>query len=210
MIQKLSFALPFFTSMYVEEEKNLRIPGCCLVLNVDERGKRPIQINKIPLYPLRSAIVWGAEMEIPGRAFIITNFGSYSVCDEGNASQVKSVWKSLWDYSHLERNRNIPYYKSERAFVGGHIGMNFCLAEAGAPSSIHRAHETDFDEVHLQVCGSGKIQLFSANDPATIYQEFPLTEGQVNDRIWDEKGNYPWHRYQSMTRSVFVVVEIDR
>lgn len=210
MIQKLALAEPFFSVDYVEKEAHYPMEGCGLVLNLAGAGGQPVTVGAYFLQPLRSAVFQNTEISVPGRALVIHRYGSFSVDSEENAEQVKRVWTSLWDLTHWERNRNVPYYKSTRAVVGGNIGMNFCFAEANAPSGIHREHPTDFDEVHLQVCGSGCVQLLRENDPSTMYQELPLCAGTVNDPIWNEQGIYPWHRYYSKERSIFVVIEIER
>ncbi len=210
MIQKLDFAEPFFQAEYVEAEPAYPVRERCLILNLAGRSEPPVRIGTFLLESFCSAVVTGANLEIPGQALVIRNFGSFSVEDGRTAKRMKQTWKSLWEYSRQERNRNVPYYKSPRAVVGGRIGMNFCLAEADAPSAIHREHGEDFDEIHLQVCGTGRVQIFQDSDPGTLCGELPLCPGTANGRIWDERGEYPWHRYHSCSRSVFVVIEKNR
>lgn len=210
MIQKLDFAEPFFQVEYVEQEENYWAKGRCLIFNLAGQEEEPVRIETFPLESFCSAVVCDVALEIQGRALVIQNFGDFTVETDAAAKQLKQSWKSLWEYSHLERNRNVPYYKSPRMVVGGDTGMNFCFAEANAPSALHREHGEDFDEVHLQVCGSGRVQIFRDEDAGTLYQEFPLSPGNVNGKIWNKKGEYPWHRYHSTTRSVFVVIEKTR
>ena len=207
MIQKLDFAKPFFDVDYVEHEASYSIDAPALVLNMGRSEEEFVGIRPVPLKPLRSTIVTKGDLEVEGRALIIHNYQRKFRIEDPEAEEIKKVWKSLWEYSHLERNRGVLYYKSPRVVVGGDTGMNFCLAEAGIPSAIHREHGEDFDEVHLQVWGSGRVQLLYEEDPESVYQEFPLAPGNVNDPVWDSEGIYPWHRYYSESRCIFVVVE---
>lgn len=210
MIQRLNFAEPFFRAEYVEAEPSYPVSEPCLILNLAGRSEPAVRIGDFLLESFDSAVIGSGSLAIPGQALVIRGFNPSLAEDDRTAEQMKKNWKSLWEYSHLERNRDIPYYKSPRSTVGRGIGMNFCLAEADAPSAIHREHGEDFDEIHLQVCGTGRVQIFLDEDPGTLCAELPLCPGTANRRIWDEQGNYPWHRYHSSSRSVFVVIEKNR
>lgn len=210
MIQKLDFAEPFFRVDYVEHEAAYPIEKQALVLNMGRSEADFVGVRPVPVKPLRSTIVMNGTLEIEGRALVIHDYQRKFRIEDEEADAIKKVWKSLWEYSHLERNRGVRYYKSPRTVVGGDTGMNFCLAEANIPSAIHREHGENFDEVHLLVWGTGRVQLLYKEDQDTVYQEFPLAPGNVNDPVWDENGNYPWHRYYSESRCIFVVVERNR
>ena len=89
--------------------------------------------------------------------------------------------------------------------------MNFCLvAEPDCPSGIHREHARELDELHVQIAGTAAVDVLRENDPDTVYASLPLTAGSVHAPLWDTDGTYPWHRYRSVTRALFLALEIDR
>lgn len=105
----------------------------CLIVNLAGRSEATVRIGMFLLESFCSAVVTGANLEILGQALVIRNFGSFSAEDDRTVKQMKQTWKSLWEYSHQERNRNVPYYKSPRTVVGERIRMNFCLARPMRP-----------------------------------------------------------------------------
>lgn len=43
-----------------------------------------------------------------------------------------------------------------------------------------------------------------------IRQELNMAPGTVHDKMYDSKGNYPWHEYKSVTPCVYCPIELDR
>ena len=79
-----------------------------------------------------------------------------------------------------------------------------------SPSGLHQSHDRDFDEVHAQIRGIGKMQKYTENDLDTYFGEIIMAPGIVHDRFYDDTGYYPWHQYQSVTPCVYCPIEIDR
>ena len=87
--------------------------------------------------------------------------------------------------------------------------MNFCLvSEPDCPSGIHREHGGPVQELHVQVVGEGALDLLRSEDPSSMFASLPLTAGSVHIPEWNEEGVYPWHRYRSKSRCIFLGVEI--
>jgi len=206
LIRSLDFAEPFYQVDYIENEDTYPVGSRSILLNMSES---PLEIIGSPLPFLHSTIVREVTIRKVTKALIVKNFEQCCPDDPDTFSRLVHSWKSLWEYSGLERNRGIPYYKSPRAAVGN-IGMNFCLAEAGIPSAIHQKHEQSFEEIHLQICGTGKVQKLSANDPRTVYQEYALCPGTTHEPLSQPDGEYPWHNYYSISRGIFIVIEMKR
>ncbi|WP_434309571.1 hypothetical protein [Hominifimenecus sp. rT4P-3] len=209
-IQKLDFGQPLFEMEYVENEERYFVKPKSMVINLAERSQTTIWIKGIPLLPLKGTIVEGVWLENIGRALVILDYERYDIEDPEVIARIKSSWKSLYECSGIERHKGIPYFKSPKVRVGGDTELNVCFTEAMAPSGPHRDHDRDFDEVHAQIRGFGKMQKFEENDTSTFYQEFIMAPGIVHDKFYNEKGEYPWHQYHSITRAVYMPIEIDR
>lgn len=209
-IQKLDFGQPLFEIEYIEQEEYYYVPSKSVVINLAERKGKSFYIKGITVPPLKGTIVEGVAIEQVERALVVLDYDHYDIDDPDVIAMIKSSWKSLYACSGLERHQGIPYYKSSKVRVGGDTELNVCFAEAMAPSGPHRDHDRNFDEVHAQIRGFGKMQIFETNDPETFYQEYLLAPGCVHDKFYNEEGEYPWHQYHSITRVVYMPIEIDR
>ena len=209
MVEKLTFGSPLVTAEYIREESEYPTGENTLLMNLSRSA--PIRVGNQRLPPLRAAVFHNACVCVPGEALAVTNYGGLDVENEETAVLIKREWKSVWELTHAPRNIGVEYYKSPAAVLHGSIKLNVCFGERQLPAGLHREHrDPDFDELHLQLCGRGFVQLFRENDPATLYESLPLAPGAVNDPIWNEEGAYPWHRYYSQTRCLFLVIEMER
>ena len=207
MIQKLSFGEPFIETHYLENEASFTAEGRCLVVNLDEEKSVCVETSfSIP--PLSTALVQDAELSVPGKALLICGFGLLDLNDLLTLDSLRAAWKSNWELTHLEKNRGVPYYKSPAVTLGG-AEMNFCLvSEPNAPSGIHRIHSRPVKELHVQITGEGAVDLLLSEDPESVFASLPLAAGTAHMPTWDKTGCYPWHRYRSVTRSIFLAVSI--
>ena len=209
-VQILDFAKPFFDIVYVENEKSYYVKAKSIVINLAERSGRNITVKGQSIAPLKGTVVQNVGVDDIDRILVLPDFEKYDIDDPLVIEQIKNTWKSLYQASGIERHRGIPYYKSPKARVGGDTEINLCFTEANAPSGPHKGHDRDFDEVHAQIRGMGKMQMFETNDTSTFYREFIMAPGIVHDKFYDSEGNYPWHQYHSITRCVYMPIEIDR
>lgn len=207
-IIKLDFAAPFFNVEYVENEDSYFIKEKSLVFNFSTEESENIYIKTIPVFPLKGTIVQNVAVSQIKKALVIKDYDKEAELPSFWAS-MKSTWPSLYDVSHFERHKGIPYYKSKQVTVSGRR-INFCCTDPMAPSGKHQTHVPDFDEVHAQILGFGKMQKFTENRDETFYQEVIMAPGIVHDKFYDKDGNYPWHQYHSITRCVYMPIEIDR
>ena len=207
MVQKLTFGEPFIETRYIEAEEEYTTPGHCILVNLDtEQG---ILMNgEFTLPPLQAARTCEAQIRVPGKALLICNAGTLNLSDLQTLDCLRKVWKSNWELTHLEKHRGVPYYKSPRV-TQGNVTMNFCLvSEPDCPSGIHREHDGLVKELHVQIVGEGAVDLLRSEDPASMFASLPLTAGSVHMPTWNAEGKYPWHRYRSKSRSIFLAVEI--
>ncbi|WP_150241740.1 hypothetical protein [Nocardiopsis quinghaiensis] len=93
------------------------------------------------------------------------------------------------------------------------VWVNLWFAPAGTDCFIHRLH--DFIEVHTQVRGIGRMQKFTEQDHATLYEDLAMAPGHTTPNPFcartDEGGLvYPWHQYHAETDCVWMAVEYHR
>lgn len=207
-ISKLDFARPFFNVEYVENEKEYFIKEKSLVFNFSVNEEEKIFVKTIPLLPLKGTVVQNVAVLQIRQALVVKDYDRGAECPAFWAD-LKAKWPSLFSISGFERHRGIPYYKSPQITVGGRR-INFCYAEPMAPSGKHQTHTPDFDEVHAQILGFGKMQKFTENNDDSFYQEVIMAPGIVHDKFYDKTGYYPWHQYCSITDCVYMPIEIDR
>ncbi|WP_455597177.1 hypothetical protein [Cloacibacillus porcorum] len=208
-ITKLDFAAPFFKVEYLENEEKYFIKEKSLVFNFSIAEDEYIFVKTIPIYPLKGTIVENVAITQVKRALVVKDYDRDTDKPEFWAS-IKAAWPTLFSISGFERHKGIPYYKSPQVTVGGNRRINFCYAEPMSPSGRHQIHVPDFDEVHAQILGFGKMQKFTENDDATFYQEVIMAPGIVHDKFYDKTGYYPWHQYHSITDCIYMPIEIDR
>jgi len=209
-IECLNFAEPFFELDYVENEESYWVEGKSVVINLAHKSRKPMWINGTMIPPLKSTVAENAAIEKITKALIVKSYMKYDFSLPQEIEKIKLTWKSLYEWSGKEEQRGIPYYKTAKIRVGNDTAITICFAEAMSPSGSHRDHAGNIDEVHAQIQGIGKIQMFMEKDTNTFYQEYIMAPGNVHDVIYDADGNYPWHQYHSVTPSVYIPIEIDR
>ena len=208
MIEKLSFGEPFLETRYIEQEEHYPVSGRCLLLNLDTEQLIVMEgIFELP--PLQVCEACNAVISVPGKALLIANFGTLDLNDLQTLDALRAVWKSNYQLTHDEKQRGVPYYKSPKITLGK-VNMNFCLvAEPDRPSGIHREHDRPIREIHVQVAGEGAVDLLRSAEPGDVFASLPLTAGAVHCATWNGKGEYPWHRYRSKSRCIFLGVSIE-
>ncbi len=206
-MQKLSFGEPFIESRYLEGDMGFAVSGAAMLLNLDEERDIVIE-GEYKLPPLQAMVVHDAVIDVPGKALLVCSLGTLDLDDLQTLDCMRKGWKSNYELTHLEKHRGVPFFKSPRVTIGN-VTMNFCLvSEPGCPSGIHREHPAPVRELHVQIVGEAYVDLMKSADPDSMYASLPLTAGITHMPTWDADGVYPWHRYRTKTRSVFLGVEI--
>lgn len=213
-VRQLDFAEPFFSVDYVEDESSYYAEPKSLVINLAERSGELLYVKKMPVLPLKAAIVAKVSLSNVVKALVVKDYLRCDLNDEATVRAIKAAWPSLFKMSGLPRHEGLPYYKSPKFCTGqgrDHLQLNFCfVAEPLSASRPHQGHDRDFDEVHAQIRGWGKMRIYEENDYDTYYQELNMVPGVVHDKMYDAEGKYPWHEYQSVTPCVYCPIELDR
>ncbi|MDO4492389.1 MAG: hypothetical protein Q4C53_00730 [Clostridia bacterium] len=213
-IQKLDFAEPFYSLDYVTNEPVYHAAGKCMIINLAEHEHENLYIKGVVTLPLKASVVKDVDAENVVRALIVKDIDKVDLNDIATIKKIKSTWKTLYEMSGMERHKGLPYYKSPKFRIGDgrdRMELNFCfVSEPFAPSGPHQTHDRNFDEVHAQIAGYGKMRVFETPDYDTFYKELPMSPGTVHDKMYAEDGSYPWHEYQSVTPCIYCPIELDR
>ncbi len=89
------------------------------------------------------------------------------------------------------------------------VQLNLWWAPARTDASIHNRHS--FIELHTQIFGHGRIQIFRDREGAQMYREISAAPGDTHDPIvWVVDGKtftYPWHRGWTDTDAIWMAIE---
>ncbi|SEJ61733.1 hypothetical protein SAMN04487917_10851 [Arthrobacter sp. yr096] len=94
----------------------------------------------------------------------------------------------------------------EKSFI---VKANLWFSPAGTDCGIHNRH--DFIEVHTQISGLGRMQKFTSQDHASLYEDQLLSPGNTNPVPFclEREGTftYPWHQYRADTDCIWLALE---
>jgi hypothetical protein len=168
------------------------------------------------------------------RQGVITSAERVSVIDIPDPTNLGGVILGDWDWLGnrlAEFPRSSPLYISPYDVVGEveldpfefsnaaagqnardryDIQLNLWWAPAKTDCVIHNRH--DFLEIHTQIYGLGRIQIYHEDDASTLYREITTAPGDTHDPIVRVSGrrdwSYPWHRGWTDTDAVWMAVEL--
>jgi hypothetical protein len=90
------------------------------------------------------------------------------------------------------------------------LRLNLWWSPAETDCYIHNEHP--FLEIHTQIYGNGRMQMFRERDDATLYREIIMAPGYTHDPIVQvtrqREWYYPWHRYYSDSDAVWLAIEL--
>jgi hypothetical protein len=113
-----------------------------------------------------------------------------------------------WEYAHDifggDSLARTPLYKSKQEVIDD-VGFNFWYCPRSTDCAIHNKHP--FREVHTQILGIGKMQVFHDSSYSSLQHEVILAPGTTHDPFYDDQGKYPWHQYQGVTDCIWLAVE---
>ena len=90
------------------------------------------------------------------------------------------------------------------------IRLNLWWAPARTDAVIHNTHA--FIEIHTQIFGLGRIQIFADEAGTQLYREISTAPGDTHDPIVRVDGprdfSYPWHRGWTDTDAIWMAIEL--
>jgi len=115
---------------------------------------------------------------------------------------VGEVTLNPWRFS----NHPEPLDETERY----DIQLNLWWAPARTDAGIHNTHT--FLEIHTQIFGLGRIQIFRDQAGAELYREISTAPGDTHDPILRVTGRrnyiYPWHRGWTDEDCIWMAIEL--
>lgn len=207
-IRPLTIGDPFFGIKLVADEPDHRITGKTIALNLSDT---PIRIREQSLGPLQSVILNDTRLHDIQHAVLIEGFADHP--DEtALLARIRDTWPSAFKVRGEDRLRGVEHYMSPKTWVGQFGFTLYHSASVPLNVGLHRDHAfcpvPGFREVHTQIIGFGKMQQCRERDVETLYLEEPMAPGTTHRPMYDARGNYPWHQFETITPSVFMAVEM--
>ena len=206
--QKLDFAEPFFTVTVIENESSFDVQDRSVLLNLSEL---PIFIEGQSLGQFQSAIFTNITVRQVTKAVLVEGLDREP--DEAALfAAIKKTWPSAFEVRGEERLRGISHYMSPKIWIE-RLGLTI-YHSGSVPLNVglHKDHAfcpvPGFREVHTQLVGFGKMQQCREQDISSLYLEEPMAPGTTHRPMYDDKGRYPWHQFETITPSVFMAVEM--
>lgn len=207
-IQSLDIAEPFFTIRLIRDEQSYRVDGKVIFLNLSDT---PVRIREQYLGALQSVVLADTVAEDVAHAAVIERFADYEE-EDALMARVRDTWPSAFDIRQEERLRGIGHYMSPKVWVGQFGFTVYHSSTVPLNVGLHKEHAfcpvPGFREVHTQIMGFGKMQQCREKDVATLYLEEPMAPGTTHRPMYDAKGNFPWHQFETITPSIFMAVEM--
>lgn len=219
----LAFDGRFVRAELVEDARNLAVEGVVTNLSNSKMIVAGVVPGVIP--PWKSTTLRGGTIAWAERVSIVhvptvTNLGG--VAFDG--------WQWFGDRM-AEFPRHTPLYISPKDFAGSvevcpwqfandpepraeraifDIHLNLWWAPPKTDAGIHNKHE--FLEIHTQIFGNGRIQIFHNQQGDNIYRELSTAPGDTHDPILLVHGltdfRYPWHRGWTDDGCIWMAIEL--
>ena len=222
-IRPLAFSDQFVSAHLVEDAVEHRATG--VVVNL---SNRPMVIGgEVPgvIPPWKSTILHDGVIASTERAAII---------HVPNRTNLGGVVFGDWDWfgNRFDKlPRTTPLYISPYDIVGEvvvnpfkfantrsdvdvtdtyDIRLNLWWAPPETDCFLHNEHS--FLEIHTQIYGRGRIQIFHERNESTLYREITTAPGDTHDPIVRVTGkrewSYPWHRGWTDTDAIWMAIEL--
>lgn len=207
-IQMLTIGDPFFRIQILKDQDRHTITGKTIVLNLSDT---PMQVREQSLGALQSVILKDTEIRGVTHAVLIEGFADHGD-EDALLARIRDTWPSAFEVRGEERLRGVEHYMSPKVWVDQYGFTLYHSASVPLNVGLHREHAfcpvPGFREVHTQIIGFGKMQQCREQDVDTLYLEERMAPGTTHRPMYDAKGNYPWHQFETITPSVFMAVEM--
>ncbi len=144
------------------------------------------------------------NIEIQGEHLLVLELDPSLDVSELVADYCRSHWAQVYTIFPHDEFKNTDFFRSDKVKLGN-LEFNFWYCGEDFSCGIHNKH--DFYELHTQILGVGEMQKFHQNDANTLYYREILNPGQTHTPFYDQKHNYPYHRYKSTSKCIWLAIE---
>ena len=203
MEKTLNLSEPFLSIDHVAYEEDYEINEKSIIINLD---LDPLLIDDIELPPLKSVISARTYVPKAHSMLVITIANNEFVGnnEDVDIDIIKNRWHHVYDVFNVPQLKKTPLWQSQKSRTGN-IELNLWFAPAGTNCGIHNRH--NFQEVHTQIYGIGRMQKFHRNDLSALYQEVYMSPGFTHDPFYSIDGKYPWHQYYADSDCIWLAIE---
>lgn len=221
--RKLAFDGSFVKAELVEEVRNLAVTG--VVTNLS--GQPMVIDGSLPtvIPPWKSTILKNGTIKSAERVSVV------NVPDDTNLGGVVFDGWDWFGNQMAEFPRTTPLYISAKDVVGHvelnpwrfsnnpepreetasyDVQLNLWWAPAKTDAVVHNTHQ--FLEIHTQIFGHGRIQIYEDEAGRELYREISTAPGDTHDPIVSVLGasefRYPWHRGWTDTDAIWMAIEL--
>lgn len=223
-LRKLAFADDFIQAELVEDAQDFTVEDA-VAINLSPRpmvtGTEHSAI--VPAWKstwLRGGVIKSAERVALIKVVRKTNLGGAGLRGwDWLGHRIKSFPRDtplyISPFDHVGEVITDPFlFTNERASSRDEqtfdMRLNLWWSPGDTDCFIHNEHP--FLEIHTQIHGLGRMQKFSENDAATLYEDVPMSVGATHDPFCRVTGRnqwtYPWHRYYADTDAVWLAIEL--
>lgn len=210
----LAFCEPFYRIEYLEGVSDLAIAERQIVFNLNDH---PIRIcaageTRDPMDVLlpsrRSSVFSSFVLEQADRLLCIQLAGSDTLYgSHPRSSPIRARWMHASTLFSFGNSKGPDLWRSDKERLGN-TSFNLWFASAHTNCGIHQEH--GFRELHTQIFGLGRMQMFRTNTNESLFQEVFMCPGHTHDPFYDANCRYPWHQYYADTECVWLAIEFHK
>jgi len=206
-IESLSISKPFFELKFIQNENSYIIKSPSILINL---SNVKISIKDQLLSKYHSLIVKNIKVTNIKKAVLVVLNNNED--DKKIMSQMRKKWPSAYEVRKEERLKGVHHYMSPKKWIGQYGFTVYHSSSVPLNVGMHKDHPfcplPGFKEIHTQIIGFGKMQQFKAKNLKDLYIEEIMAPGVTHQPMFDKKGNYPWHQFETITPSVFLAIEM--
>jgi len=206
-IESLSISKPFFELKFIQDENSYIIKSPSILINL---SNVKISIKDQLLSKYHSLIVKNIKVTNIKKAVLAVLNNNED--DKKIMSQMRKKWPSAYEVRKEERLKGVQHYMSPKKWIGQYGFTVYHSSSVPLNVGMHKDHPfcplPGFKEIHTQIMGFGKMQQFKTKNLKDLYIEEIMAPGVTHQPMFDKKGNYPWHQFETLTPSVFLAIEM--
>jgi hypothetical protein len=144
------------------------------------------------------------DIEFSGKELITIEIEESLEVTEDIANFCRKNWQQVYNIFPYDEFKNADFYRSPKIKLG-ELEFNFWYCKEEFSCGIHNKH--NFFELHTQILGQGEMQKFHTTNEESLYCREILTPGRTHSPFYNNDGIYPYHRYKSISKCIWLAIE---